>query len=86
MVQVNGTTITMTRGDTARISVFINDESGESYNPGVGDKIRFAMKKNYKDASPLVLIDIPVDVLLRYRAYNCRRNCRHIYLQSKDKD
>lgn len=63
MVQVNGTTITMTRGDTARISVFINDESGESYNPGVGDKIRFAMKKSYKDASPLVLIDIPIDTM-----------------------
>ena len=61
MVQVNGTSITMTRGDTAKTSVFITDAEGGDYIPGEQDVIRFAMKKDYNDATPLLLIDIPVD-------------------------
>lgn len=64
MVQVSGTTITMTRGDTARISVNITDADGEPYVPEVGDSIRFAAKQNYTDANPLILIDIPIDSLV----------------------
>lgn len=64
MVQISGTTITMTRGDTARISVNITDSEGEIYIPGEGDKIRFAAKQNYTDASTLILIDVPIDSLV----------------------
>lgn len=63
MVDISGTTITMTRGDTARISVYITDAEGEPYTPGAQDAIRFAMKKDYKDAEPLLLINIPVDTM-----------------------
>lgn len=63
MVDVSGTSITMTRGDTARISVYIVDAEGEPYTPGNQDVIRFAMKKDYKDAEPLLLKDIPVDTM-----------------------
>ena len=63
MVKVEGTTITMTRGDTARISVFITDAEGEPYDPGEQDVVRFAMKKDYKDEQPLILINIPVDTM-----------------------
>lgn len=63
MVKVEGTTITMTRGDTARISVFITDAEGEPYDPGEQDVVRFAMKKDYKDEQPLLLINIPVDTM-----------------------
>lgn len=64
MVQINGTTITMTRGDTARISVFITDSDGVQYIPGAGDKIRFAAKLNYDEGAPLILIDVPIDSLV----------------------
>lgn len=64
MVRVEGTTITMTRGDTARISVYISDMEGEGYTPSEQDTIRFAMKKDYKDAEPLLLINIPVNTMM----------------------
>ena len=64
MVRVEGTTITMTRGDTARISVFITDAEGESYTPGSQDTIRFAMKKDFKEGDPLLLINIPIDTMM----------------------
>ena len=64
MVDISGTTITMTRGDTARISVYISDAEGEPYTPSEQDTIRFAMKKDYKDAEPLLLINIPVDTMM----------------------
>ena len=64
MVEVNGTTITMTRGDTARISVFITDSEGDQYIPEEGDSIRFAAKQNYTDGTPLILIDVPTDSLV----------------------
>ena len=54
MIQINGTTINMVRGDTAVISIAIKDQSGETYTPTGGDKVRFAMKKNYNDPAPLI--------------------------------
>lgn len=71
MVLVNGTTITMTRGDTAFISVSMTRD-GEPYTPVEGDEVRFAVKhpamtgggKQYKDAEPVILIDIPIDSMV----------------------
>lgn len=59
MVEIRGTTITMVRGDTARISVGIQDAEGQPYVPAEGDKIRFAAKKKYTDADVVIykLID-----------------------------
>ena len=69
---VNGTTITVTRGDTVDIQLDIYD--GESaYVPETGDAIRFAMKHDrlnvsgtdYADTSPLLTVVIdPTDPVL----------------------
>ena len=64
MVRVQGTTIEMTRGDTLRIYLTLKDCDGNDYTPAVGDSIRFAMKKRYNDASPLIMKAIPTDTLV----------------------
>ena len=60
---VDGTKITMTRGDTVRIQVAI-DIDGEEYTPAEGDAVRFAAKKAWTDEEPCILIDIPTDTLV----------------------
>lgn len=49
----------MTRGDTLRVLLTLQDESGNIYTPASGDRIRFAMKRNYNDATPIVVKEIP---------------------------
>lgn len=61
MVEVSGTTITITKGDTGIITVGIRNADGSAYVPQNGDTIRFAMKKNYSDAQTLILKDIPLE-------------------------
>ena len=60
---VDGTKITMTRGDTVRIQVAI-DIDGEEYTPQEGDVVRFAAKKAWTDDEPCILITIPNDTLV----------------------
>jgi hypothetical protein len=62
-VSISGTTIKMTRGDTLRILLTLQDESGNEYIPVEGDRIRFAMKRNYNDATPLLVKEIPNNTL-----------------------
>lgn len=57
-------TIMLTRGDTARIQVTITSADGSVYTPVQTDQIRFAVKKRYTDAEPLILINIPVSTML----------------------
>ena len=66
MLKISGTTITLTRGDSANILLDLQyKNSGESYVPEEGDSIRFAMKKTYSDLLPsLVLVNIPIDSLI----------------------
>ena len=64
MVIVNGTTISMVRGDTAKIEIAINDSEGHEYAPVEGDVIRFAAKKSYYDEEPIIYKLIPNDTLL----------------------
>lgn len=61
---VNGTKISLTRGDTFRAVVTLTRRDGTTYSPTAGDVIRFAMKKNYEDASVLIEKTIPYDTLL----------------------
>lgn len=63
MVEVNGTTIKMTRGDTLKTFVTLLTSEGQEYIPAPNDHIRFAMKKTYKDAEPLILKEIPNNTL-----------------------
>lgn len=70
-VSVKGTAITMTRGDTLRVTVGIT-KNGEAYTPDPADHIRFAAKRSklnmqktqYEDNSPLILKDITGSPLL----------------------
>ena len=56
--------ISLTRGDTFKAKVTITDSEGAPYQPNEGDKIRFAMKKDYDDEEPLLLINIPIDTMI----------------------
>lgn len=63
MVEIKGTTITMIKGDSVIIKISITDSDGNEYTPESGDRIRFAMKRNYTDAVPLLVIEIPIDTM-----------------------
>ena len=70
MYRVDGTTITMTRGDTLLLQVGILQDN-EPYAPVEGDKVRFAVKTQlnskgteFKDAEPLINKEIPIDTLI----------------------
>lgn len=58
MVKIKNKTITMTRGDSAHIEIQMEYEGGMSYEALRGDVIRFTVKKNYGDTTPLIVIDI----------------------------
>lgn len=68
MYRVDGTTITMTRGDTVIITVAMKRGS-QTYTPQEGDVIRFAVKRAilnrgetaYVDQEPLIRKVIPND-------------------------
>ena len=59
MVSINGTNITVTRGDTLDITIEILYPDGSPYTVREGDVIRFALKQRYTDAEPLILKEIP---------------------------
>lgn len=60
---VSGATITLTRGDTFSANVSISQPNGFPYTPVEGDKIRFAMKQNYADIKPILVVDVPIDTM-----------------------
>lgn len=68
MIKIDGTTITMTRGDTLIVYVAMTRD-GEAYIPQTGDTLRFAVKHTkmnskrteYEDETPMILKDIPID-------------------------
>lgn len=77
MHKIEGTTITLTRGDSFATEVGIkriDEETGEKtdYKPVEGDQIRFAMKhkemksdgSDYKDEDPLLVKQIPYDTMI----------------------
>lgn len=71
MVQIKNNVIRMTRGDTLLLRVRVT-VGGVPYVPMEGDSVRFALKrddmdyykKQFKDAAPLVVRDIPTDTML----------------------
>ena len=58
MYKVEGTNITLTRGDTLNVQITMKQGSRD-YEPQNGDVIRFAMKKKYTDPEPLITKIIP---------------------------
>ena len=59
MVSINGTNISVTRGDTLDISIEILYPDGSPYTVLAGDVIRFALKQRYTDPEPLICKEIP---------------------------
>ncbi len=71
MTNVNGTTITMTRGDTLRVQISIQRDE-ETYNPVAGDSVAFYLKHNsmdskktaYTDPAPLITKSVPIESMV----------------------
>lgn len=63
MIRLNGTTITLTRGDTLRLELSLTKD-GEAYEMQDGDQIRFALKKEYRDEDVLIEKAIASDMIL----------------------
>lgn len=63
MVEVNGTTIKMVAGDTAKIMVSLTDATGAAYTPEAGDAIRFAVKDSYYSDTVLLENTIPTETM-----------------------
>ena len=69
---IEGTQITLVRGDSLSLTVGIENEDGSAYTPAAGDSIRFALKRarmnqagtEYSDAEPLIEKTIPNDTLI----------------------
>lgn len=65
---LNGTTITLTKGDTFKRTLSLKEKStGETYTPVEGDTIRFAAKKKYKDNECVILKDIPISIIIIHK-------------------
>ena len=54
MFKIEGTTITITKGDTLKALLHLHTGDGEEYIPTSGDVIRFALKSDYSDPDPLL--------------------------------
>ena len=73
MYEINGTHISLTRGDTFITTVGLkNKQTKQSYTPVLGDSIRFVLKHNvlnvsmtaYIDKDPLIEKDIPIATMI----------------------
>lgn len=64
MHSIDGTTISLTRGDTLIVKLDLMYSDGTQYIPHEGDQIRFAMKKTYNDRNCIIIKDIPTDTLI----------------------
>lgn len=61
---IDGNTIILTRGDTARMTVEILDSEGQTYTPQEGDVVRFAVKRRYSDSTTVIKKTIPSNTLV----------------------
>ena len=64
MYKVEGTLITLTRGDTFNATITIYDSQGNVYTPAAGDVVRFALKRTAEDRTPLILKTIDHETML----------------------
>lgn len=63
MLRLNGNTIYLTQGDTLDLQVRLYDHDGYEYFPQEGETVRFAMKRKFSDEEPLIVKEIPIDML-----------------------
>jgi len=67
MFKINGTTITLTKGDSFYCQIALK-KNGTAYTPQEGDEIRFAMKQSVYDTTPAISKVIPNDTLILHLA------------------
>ena len=67
MVGINGSTISLTRGDTLDASLEILYRDGSPYTVQEGDVIRFALKRRYSDREPVIRKEIPAGTYFEIR-------------------
>lgn len=64
MVDITNNVITLVRGDTLMTQIRIKTKCGEDYIPAEDDVIRFALKSDYSENSPVLIHKvIPNDTL-----------------------
>lgn len=71
MIQITGTTIEMTRGDTLWLQIGI-EQDGEPYTPKEGEVVRFYLKhaalkaghSAYSDPKPLITKEVPTNTMI----------------------
>lgn len=64
MLSSQGTNITITRGDSAYITISITDSKGNPYTPGPNDKIRAQVRQDPTSTKVLFESEIPYDTLV----------------------
>lgn len=63
MLSINGNNISLTRGDTAFLTVELQNQDGTPYSPQTGDILRFALKKTYNAADCIILKPISMETM-----------------------
>jgi len=63
MTKIDGTTITITKGDSLEVELSLAMSDGTPYVPSELDEIRFALKERYSDEEPLIYKVIPHDTM-----------------------
>lgn len=58
MHKLYGNNIRLTRGDTLAVAVGLWNADGTEYTPNAGDVIRFALKQDYAQDTPILNIRV----------------------------
>ena len=66
MYKIDGTKITLTKGDSFYATVGIKDAEGNDYTPQEGDVIKFGVKKSLADKECVIEKVVPNDTLEIY--------------------
>lgn len=64
MLKIAENKISLTRGDTAFITVQMYDNTGEAFTPSDGDTVYFNVKRRYSDSDVAIKKKVPVDTML----------------------
>ena len=67
MYKIDGTTITLTKGDSFYVQIALK-KNGNTYVPQEGDVIRFALKKHEYDTNALINKVVPNDTMILHLA------------------
>lgn len=63
MLVIEDSTIMLTRGNSAVITVDLTYEDGSEYIPEEGDRISFSLRRYASDDESILSINIPIDTL-----------------------